>query len=50
MAYLDSLSLEEILLQGIKNWKTARPHKKSNNENAFEMVENVTRLLMRESI
>uniref|UniRef100_A0A0R3RIH3 Ubiq_cyt_C_chap domain-containing protein n=1 Tax=Elaeophora elaphi TaxID=1147741 RepID=A0A0R3RIH3_9BILA len=48
MAYLDSLSLEEILLQGIKNWKTARPDKKSDEKNAFEMAENVAESLIRQ--
>ncbi|VBB27955.1 unnamed protein product [Acanthocheilonema viteae] len=46
MAYLDSLSLEEILLQGIKNWKTARPDEKSDDKNAFKMAENVAHCLL----
>ncbi|CAG9533668.1 unnamed protein product [Cercopithifilaria johnstoni] len=47
MAYLDSLSLEEILLQGIKNWKTARPDKKSS-DNAFDMAENIAHSLLKQ--
>lgn len=50
MAYLDSLSLEEILLHGIKNWKTARPDNKSNDKNAFEVAETIARSLIRQKI
>ncbi|MCP9264911.1 Melanopsin [Dirofilaria immitis] len=48
MAYLDSLSLEEILLQGIKNWKIANPDKKLSDKNVFEMAENVAHSLMKQ--
>lgn len=46
MAYLDGLSLEEILLQGIKNWKIACLDQKSSDKNAFEMADNVIHSLM----
>ncbi|VDK77143.1 unnamed protein product [Litomosoides sigmodontis] len=49
MAYLDSLSLEEILLHGIKNWKTALPGK-SNDKNAFEVAEDIAHSLIRQKI
>uniref|UniRef100_A0A1I8EBH0 Ubiquinol-cytochrome c chaperone domain-containing protein n=1 Tax=Wuchereria bancrofti TaxID=6293 RepID=A0A1I8EBH0_WUCBA len=48
MAYLDSLSLEKILLQGIKNWKIALPSKEISNKNAFEVAENVAYSLMKQ--
>ncbi|VIO89093.1 Uncharacterized protein BM_BM2617 [Brugia malayi] len=48
MTYLDSLSLEEILLQGIKNWKTALPSKEISDKNAFEVAENVAYSLMKQ--
>ncbi|VDK83564.1 unnamed protein product [Onchocerca ochengi] len=48
MAYLDSLSLEAILLQGIKNWKIAHPDKRFNDKNAFEMAKNIAPSLMKQ--
>uniref|UniRef100_A0A915PMX5 Ubiquinol-cytochrome c chaperone domain-containing protein n=1 Tax=Setaria digitata TaxID=48799 RepID=A0A915PMX5_9BILA len=47
MSYLDSLSLEEILLEGIKNWKTARPDVKFNDKNAFDLAEDVAHSLLK---
>ncbi|VDM95673.1 unnamed protein product [Thelazia callipaeda] len=46
MAYLDSLSLEQILLQGIKDWKTARSDGKFRDENVFELARSIAPSLL----
>ncbi|EFO21541.2 ubiquinol-cytochrome C chaperone family protein [Loa loa] len=48
MAYLDSLNLEEILLQGIKNWKIACSDRKFSDKNAFEVAEDIAYSLMKQ--
>lgn len=47
MAYLDSLSLEQILLQGIQEWKTARPDSSVDEKDVFEDAKNVAPSLLK---